>query len=245
MVGPVNFPARQKVARLAIGSNWTFDWGRLATAIVDADAALVLSIQHTGAWFVLDFLTNGGGGGGVTELAGAMEATGLQHRTALHAHTGLNMMVTKVEALPVLSATGRAIVPVRDPMLAMLSRHARHPLLAHDHLVGSFVGLAEADLDVTYIRVDCPESDRRASLDAVVEAVGWDLGEQHMTTWAGDWPIVNGSETIPAKEWYRARQWDKLWPVLGPEITALLAARPVLVPFLKSLGYEELPWWTL
>ena len=227
---------------------------------MNKDVALVLSIQHTGTWFAIEFLRQHSHAGPFHEL-NKMIGGPLTEKSVVHAHIagpefasgqsralgrkdGTNAIPT-YPAYEILIETDRVIMPVRDPMLSLLTRHGRHPLLAHTFIVDAFTRVAKKHEGVLFLPVDC-EPDRRKALlyDVLTKAnLAWD--DPYIEIWSRDWKPQNVSPDTAEKQWYRDGVWDKLYPVLKEEIDLLLENKHVLIPFLQELGYKELPWWTL
>ncbi len=237
-------------------------WRRLAEEVVAKEVALVLSVQHTGTWFAIEFLRQHGHAGPFHEL-NKMIGGPLTKRSIVHAHVadrqfagpkktttplgrtdGSNAIPT-YPAYEILAKTGRVVMPMRDPMLSILTRHGRHPLLAHTYIVEAFTRVAEHNEGVTFLPIDCVPDMREGLLYAALRAARLPKDIPYVEQWAREWTPYNVSTDTAEKQWYRDGEWGMLRAVLTEEIDELLDSRDVLIPFLQELGYKELSWWTL
>ncbi len=224
--------------------DWPASYERLAREVVEKSASVVPSVNHTGTWFLIDFLLGHPEVSNRVELPDALARNGLEPRSVLHFHVG--GVPNLWEAYSALIATGMAIVPLRDPMLCLCTRQARHPFLDHRYIVESFLMFANRGDGVTFFPVDADPSRRQEVLRAALSCAGLDLDESYLEFWARTWKPRNsiGYDTAE-KLWYRDGSWDELRHAIGPELDYLLDSRSTLVPFLKEQGYRDLPWWDL
>ncbi len=224
--------------------DWPACYERLAREVVEKEVSVVPSLNHTGTWFLIDFLLGHPAVEGRLELPDALARNGLVQSSVLHFHVGGAPDLW--EAYSALIATGRAIVPLRDPMRSLCTRQARHPFLDHRYIVEGFVRVANDHDRVTFFPVDCDPIIRADVLRRTLSAMDLDAADDYVEFWARTWKPRNsiGHETAPI-QWYGDGAWEPLRAVLKEEIELLLDSRDVLVPFLKEQGYKELPWWTL
>jgi len=226
-------------------------WPRLARMLEDSQSVAVLSIQHTGTWFAIDFLRSHPMAGPFHELVEVIHAGGLVTRSVIHAHLIKDVHPADAhkhmgfEGLAILAATGRVIVPIRDPMLSLITRHARHPMMDHRYIVQAYQALARLRPPVTYLPVDQTPLGRENRLRAVLGAAGLPALTGHVEAWAHHWPAKNPTHLSAEKQAYHNGDWGHLRKAMGAEIAALLSAKSDLVPFLSELRYHALPWWSL
>lgn len=225
--------------------NWPKSYDRLADEIVRKNSVVVASVNHTGTWFLLRFLSSfpSSGGTELLEVHDALARNAINERSIMYFHVGgvpdmWDWFEHLRDRLPVL-------VPLRDPMQALITRQARHPFLDHSYQVDAFVKIATSDHGLAFVPVDCEEQDRLSVLTRAVTTSGWCLPNSHIETWASSWPVHNsvGCNTAE-KQWYRDGNKTGLRSTLSVEIDALLNSRDILIPFLKKQGYKELPWWS-
>lgn len=238
-------------------------WERLVRRTLDTGTVWVLSVQHTGTWFVLDLLREHPGFPSVDPVTLDPIATRFQQfgtirngdivsRGIIHGHVGHgpaahfsdsrkfvegNKYVELTNLIPI-------ITPLRDPLAAMITRHARHPMLDARYIVDAFVWLAHADATPTFLRVDAPEGvDRAESLKDALGSVGLDWAAPIALRWAETWPVRNVSGDTWLKEAYRVGDPEPIAREMPDEWARLIARRDVLRPFLERFGYRNLLWW--
>lgn len=228
---------------------------RLARAVEEKQVTCVLSPNHTGTWFVLDFLAEHPQTNDLVEYRKVLATRSIVQRSILHAHIGGRYFplhpneVDKYAAMAAYTAlvrTGRVIIPLRDPMQALITRQCRHPFLDHRCIVEAFLNIANDHPGVTFVPVDCEPSRRADVLRALLVGAQLDAREPLVMKWVADWKPRNsvGVDT-PEKKMYRAGNLNELRKAIEPEIDYLLESRPTLIPFLKSQGYKEMSWWSM
>jgi len=157
---------------------------------------------------------------------------------------------TSSEALDSLFAEYPPIIPVRDPLLALLTRRNRHPNLKHFYIVNGFVTLVELVLrrSIFILPVDILKgqsyTNRYRALVKMTEFVGLEP-EPNLRLYSAGWPKVNSVGAV-AKETnaaYLAQDANVLRGFIPEEWDYLKANEEKLKPFLKSLGYKKLLWW--
>ena len=119
------------------------------------------SVQHTGTWFLLELLKRHSKVDGVIMFGDMRERVPEPGKKyILHVHIGdgsspLNLPYhSTYMALDVVTRILKTAIPLRDPLLSMLSRHKRHPALSHSYLVDGFVYLAKMRADCFFLPVD-------------------------------------------------------------------------------------------
>ena len=143
----------------------------------------------------------------------------------------------------------KTVIPVRDPMAAILSRETRMPQFRHFFIVDNFVALATEFArhpNVKFLPIDLYDTveGRAAVLRDVLTHVGIDpnphLKELHDL--ARDWLPENSTPGNYFKEPYEAGDLDTLKKMLGPkwaEIQYLTNMSSVILPFMASIGYTR------
>ncbi len=161
------------------------------------------------------------------------------HELALHHYQHLNeiMIESFSETLPTL-------IPMRDPLLSIITRHTRHPeQVPHTYLATSW-RYVPYDNNPFYIPVDLPFT--------VKERVGMvraALAHCSVKPWPGvdkyarNWKPVNAVPGATAARQAYARK-DKGWfeEHFPEEMCALKSSRQVRELFERE-GYEDLLWW--
>ena len=225
---------------------WPTAYDRLAEEVVRRNVAVVASVNHTGTWFLLRFLEAHPRSTDRFEIFDALARNAFNERSILHFHVAGEPPLW--DLFDAVLPTGRVLVPVRDPLAAMITRHARHPFLDHRYIATGFARLAANPGSATFLPIDLPERvfDRAAGLSTVLRSVRWDADPNLVASRAGSWGKENsiGYDTAE-KAWYRAGDFSNLRRTIGREIEALLDLRSEIRPFLEDLGYKDLSWWAL
>ena len=234
---------------------------------------LLASVPHTGTRFVEGFLHEAmdgpDGPPNVIELSTLRKQRTWQ-RTQVGPEAweaGLdpdrpNLVVTHLgprlhDAYMPLAAHVPTVVPLRDPLAALVSRYVRKAD-AWPEPVGPWFDALDRlpTVDVwrpRYIPVDALAKPdrvewRRGYLGLMADATGCvgDDIEATIEWWANEWPIINhvGADDHPARAAYRDRDVKALWRLLGLEARQRLRAlTPRLRPLLERNGYQRLMWW--
>jgi len=227
------------------------------------------SVQHTGTWFVLWFLDNH------PDILGHITANDLmlknpglfdgpfiarsKKKIVFHSHINAQMGPNGLFKVPTdeqykkflgvyhkKPEKRRYLIPIRDPLLSLITRHTRHPKRDHIDVIRGFEMLATTfskngfflpvDLDLT--------SDRReVLLRGALEYVDLDP-KPYIKTIAKEWPIrgsEKGGEKL--KKLYKNREMRYLERKLS-ECRLLKKKESAIRPFLENLGYENLLWWS-
>ena len=225
------------------------------------DPVCVFSVQHTGTWFTCEFLlalhaTHGTTKDDVREWF--MLEDGRQSlpdsddkRPVIQSHLSAGDVPIKkhisIDLAKQLTRCWPVIVPVRDPLLSLITHQIRHPLLDARYIVHALARLAELADHVTFLPVDGPECRRVETLHNVaLEASGIMLPAHTPDFSATPWtaPAYN---VTPAdhvlKRAYDRRDMQPIEDAMPLEFAALLAAERPIRDLLEPLGYEGLPWW--
>lgn len=142
-----------------------------------------------------------------------------------------------------LAAYYDTIVPLRDPLMSLITRQSRHPDLDHSFIIDSFVHLTTIPYPLFFFPIDRDPADRGELVDRMLRGVG--LGwtpeiEQYVSAWAP----VNTSGEYPLKAAYRAGDIQTIRNAIPEEFDLLRSKEDVLRPFLRSHGYRKLAWYS-
>ena len=148
----------------------------------------------------------------------------------------------------------KTVVPLRDPLAAILTRETRHPQFRHFCIVDGFVALATEFArhpNVVFLPIDRAQdtSERLAILINVAAHVGIDPDDYRETLieLAERWPVANDTPGNRFKEAYTAGDMQALQTMLGPkwaEVEYMKNMMSIILPFLASQGYrrEQFIW---
>jgi hypothetical protein len=264
------------------------------------EAIFVLSVQHTGTWFVVDFLRDHPDVGFFSEyqhllrnnprlyaayekcanslrgpngefvwskprpessdydarlLGGFVDAT-LESLTS-----GTRVLLQQHTQSPRRRLTGvcggnmcarafsklfRTVIPIRDPLLSLLSVYSRDPKLRGANIVDDFEFVVESlSSSCFFLPVDLYSDFRNRSvlLERLLKFVGLSR-TAHVYEVAERWTPKNTKGEYEMKRWYREGSLLKIAGVIPKEVEYLKSRECVLRPFLESLGYEGLLWWS-
>ncbi len=253
-----------------------------------SDIVFVPSVQHTGTWFVIDFLKN--------FIPRAKEMTFLlesdemkpadaniyyRHEyvrpldcpTIAHIHlpiiknleseldffgswfhqTWLLNLATKrslpIQMLLLLCNFFKTVIPIRDPVAAILTREARAPQFRHFFIVDGFVALASEFArhpNVMFLPIDMTDDIpiRHTQLVRVLQHLEIDTGPhgELLNKLATEWPVSNPTPGNRFKTLYENGHTDMLKHQLGhkwAEIEYLKSMASIIMPFMESLGYTR------
>ena len=208
------------------------------------------SVQHTGTWFLINALKRHSKIDDLIMFGEMREKVPEpDKRYILHVHIGdgsspLNLPYhSTYMALDVMIRVLKTAIPLRDPLLALLSRHKRHPMLPHHYLVDGFVYLAEIP-DCFFLPIDILSSfdEKKEALNSLFDYLGLER-EPFIDEWAEQWKVVN-ENPIPYSEidWYREGAVNKLRGLFPEEFDYLQSYAYIIKPFLSKHGYKNLMW---
>lgn len=193
----------------------------------------VPSAQHTGVWFVLELLQ------GHSEVRnGVMELRNMVgpqrgQITLIHTHFGQGVTPHPNDAekfirdkvLNELIGIYPSVIPVRDPLLALITRQLRHPDLWHVYIINAFATMARELAGcptVFFLPVDLYKSKAYEPRLSILQKLFAFLKleeEDYIRFWAAGWPRFNTVGYEAAKEtrrWYKHGDLDeiiKLFPI--------------------------------
>lgn len=161
----------------------------------------------------------------------------------------MNMRSQPVQTILLFANLFKTVIPIRDPMAALLSREARHPQFRHFYIVDGFVALATEFAkhpNVKFLPVDMTEdaATRRRLLSDVLEHVGKDPATYaaDLDNLAATWKPENVTPGNRFRDAYKAGDLDRLQELLGPkwaEVEYLRNMASIILPFLADLGYTR------
>ena len=163
------------------------------------------------------------------------------HHLAINYYEHLNedMIETFAQTLP-------TIIPMRDPLLSIITRHSRHPEQApHTYLVDSWRGIPNLEPRPFYVPVDLDfhESERVGLLRSALAHCSvkpWPGIDAYAKAWKPVNSVPDGAFMARAAYDARDRRWfEEHFP---EEWEALGAAGEVRELF-EEAGYEDLLWW--
>ena len=141
----------------------------------------------------------------------------------------------------------KTVIPIRDPLAAILTREARHPQFRHFFIVDGFVALAKEFArhpNVMFLPIDLPMSveDREKLLNRILAHCEVEHDGVVVHRVAKHWPVENPTPGNHFKELYLKGDVEKLQFLMGPkwaEVRYLKNMASIILPFLASLGYEK------
>lgn len=168
-------------------------------------------------------------------------------------HTWIMNLATKrslpVQTLLLLCNFFKTVIPVRDPMAAILSREARHPQFRHFCIVDGFMALAtefSKHPNVKFLPIDMAETveGRAEVLWNVLSHCNIDPGGHVdlIRDIATAWSPENVTPGNRFKQMYEDGDLYGLRHVLGPkwaEVEYLRNMSSIILPFMASLGYQR------
>jgi hypothetical protein len=145
------------------------------------------------------------------------------------------------------------VVPIRDPLRAVLTRQTRRSDLEHAYIIQAFCAMAEFinKYNVMLFPVDLPVDVevRLRQLGKLYKFLGIKAPgalKQH----AAEWELHNVSYKKDWKEdkqafdyLYKARDYEKIKRYVPTSAWVLEQVQPKLQPFMERIGYEDLMWF--
>jgi len=230
------------------------------------------TVPHSGTWFLLELFKTNPLLHNV-ELGFVMfkeDHRSLEKRNVIHTHLHGNDHVLENLAtkrgkmhdklgrnfyrdfnMPLMDAMVKqfaTVVPVRDPLASIVSRHRRHPEFApHNYMIEGWLHVIRkwARDDIFYVPIDTELSaeERSILLNHMCDHCAlkpWSAVEK----WAEKWTRKNVTALRPEfAERYKAGDVDWIRKTFPNEWAQLVEYRGVLQPFLETLGYKDLLWW--
>lgn len=236
----------------------------------------VCSVQHTGTWFVIEFLKRHSKIRNelfqwkdmrVCETFPKLEpniwdimhihlGTCWHHQTDMSEYDdALDMKCQMPMIADMFISTMPTIMPVRDPLRAIITRQIRHPEKTHNYIVNGYIYMAqvwermETMAPVTFLTVDLhiarSRGERIKALNEILHMLGLEE-EPYVTEYASRWeaPKFNITPDADLKEWCKAGEKELVEEALPVEWAYLKSKEKHIRPFLESLGYENLLWYS-
>ena len=239
------------------------------------------SVHHTGTWFTVAFLKSHPAIKGFVQLKNIenliVSGVGQQHEVVTgHPEEkvcedintnedGINILQSHIfysdESRPCLHKAQQAlilalpcVIPLRDPLLSLVTRHQRQPHQNHLSLVYEWVALIEylnnieavknpvfLPLDVMGNQKPQKRNDRLSEAFAVAGVAPNGYVEQ----WASQWPKgYNSRGEYELKKRYMEKDVGYIRRTLPDEFTELKRWEHLLRPFFDKQGYPSLMWYT-
>ncbi len=226
----------------------------------------VLSELHTGTVSVLAWLAAHEDCDGILLSTEVYSSEPRRAATVYHEHVrrddrfGTKMARTQI----VLAWAHPTIIPLRDPLAAVLSYHHRAIVSGQigtdlfrpiEDVVERWVLLAENEErfgdfpNIHYLAWDLPaiESRRPSREGARIRSIGlWAtaqaVGLNDPAPSQAGLPRENASDPYPLRQAYEDGDLDCLRTIRA--VGHLIAAESILRPFLERRGYRDLLWWT-
>jgi len=228
--------------------------------------AFIASAPHTGTWFLIEFLRS------LPEVSNFVELPVLRKsKTCVRREVspgawemglvgqGINLVHSHFQEedmalIRMMGLSNPTIIPIRDPLASILTRHNRYPKQRHTHMIGHWERMAGSfikfkdEFQATFVPVDLGANDsavREASLGAAYSAIvdhgdfRWEPIRAFMER--DPWPNSRGDYDL--KRAYQDRDRDFLRNQIPMEWVELLRIKPTIQPFLESMGYDDLLWW--
>jgi hypothetical protein len=143
----------------------------------------------------------------------------------------------------------KTVIPVRDPMAAILSRESRHPQFRHFFIVDGFVALATEFAkhpNVMFLPIDVAATveGRMEILQSILTHCSIDSKEHAETLEkiAAEWKPENKTPNNRFKQMYEKQDFRGLKKALGPkwaEVEYLRNMSSIIFPFMSDLGYTR------
>jgi len=228
---------------------------------MDTKIIFLPTVQHSGTWFLINFLT------AHPDVSKFVEAKNIYGGTdgiepgqvnLLHTHvTTYDYPVYKVRnyfqnyIAEAMIEKYPTVTPLRDPLLSIITRHSRHPDKDHRYIIAAYTWLLQQP-KVFCLPVDTVgDSDtphRQLLLKVALKVCGLDPYVDYVKQYAETWPVSNTAKdmpfNLPLKEMYKAKDLDGIEKLLPREIATLREEEKNLRPLLEKWGYCDLLWWS-
>lgn len=222
--------------------------------IIETNCILVASAHHTGTWFALNFLLKANPDYEVLEFRKLLEDPDtIKKESIVHFHlTGETINSRgviqgfKIDDAIALMNEVRTLVPLRDPLSSVLSRHERHPELQHFFILDAFIYMNQLPESCQFLPVDVNHGHigRQRLLLKILYEFGICPPPYEIEKYARDWPTSNTRGNYPIKILYeKHRDVESVNLFVPGEYRYLIANKHKIQPFLESKGYIDLPWF--
>lgn len=228
----------------------------------------VFSVQHTGTWFALEFLLTlkNSFGHHRDHVFQWHRLQNGEQRLPFNALEGRKPVIVShlngggspgdehakkqftVDLARNLVEYWPTVVPLRDPLLSLITRQIRHPDRDHSYIIDAFCELWKLNGNVHWLPVDLGEKplgrkDRLVKITAKILG-GWTrASEEFLNQWLA--PAYNVTpQEHPLKLAYRAGDFGEIHAAIPEEFDLLLERREAIQKLMEPMGYD-LPWWDL
>lgn len=223
---------------------------RLFNAIKKSKATLVVSPHHTGTWFALEFLLWHSRFCKVVELNDALWGNHPLHSSCIiHLHLAGNGINSRgvikgisIDDVAQLVRFVPTLIPIRDPMSAIISRQERHPGFDHTMIVDAFTHLWKFNPSA-WLPVDLLGSyhDRLNLLSDTLQRLGLNV-EPYIYRYARDWTPQNTRGDYELKHIYANGDLEGLRNRMPVNFDYLIMRRHEIAPFMAKRGYPHFSW---
>lgn len=219
-------------------------------------AIFLPTIQHTGTWFTINLLLYHSKVNSFSELRNLKFGEDI---TIIHTHFGDGETRHPLDeckhqpfyVVKELIKDYPCVIPLRDPLAALVTRQVRHSDLQHSYIIEGFVALAEfykENPKIYFLPVDVigkkSFEEKLLALRQVLKFL--ELPEESYIKFiAAGWPLVNSTAGMENElhEHYKTSNIEKIKEIIPEEWAYLKGKESILKPFLKTLGYKNLLWW--
>lgn len=143
----------------------------------------------------------------------------------------------------------KTVITMRDPVLALITRHNRHPGWCHKYIIEGFLQMVRLAWhpNVFLFAVDAWNEERRfrALLHLAHEFFGKpETPIAPIEEFARDWDTPNATGDVSGlRAKYVAGDFQSVRHAMPDETALLLDHKNELVPFFKQNGYKDLLWF--
>lgn len=224
------------------------------------------TVQHTGTWFMAEFLRRHSQVHQVQDLwmlhdqfpdDGLIVVSAHYCGDEISEERGIHENDVKkhfpTEVLEDLIKTFPSLTVTRDPLLSMITRKKRSPELTQTYIVDGFVALADLCMrtGIMVLPVDLlgmrPYKVKLEALRGVLKLVGLEE-ENYVKVWASVWPRYNHNAELEATKGitklYKNGNALAIREYFPAEYDYLVSQEDKIRPFLERLGYKNLMWWS-
>ncbi len=211
-----------------------------------ADILFCPSVPYTGTTFLLEFLRNNPSIKDFASMSWIIRSDRefKEGTTLVHAHLTNNLIPLIIE----YARSWPIVVPLRDPLLAILSNNNRNYYNTSLSIVDCFIKLVVVlkSHNPIYVPIDLldelPAWKRGSELIRIFYPLGF-ISPSHCTKLAVEWPRMNAQESYLLRQYYYDDDGAAIKGIIPKEWDKLIAARSFLQPFLENRGYKNLLWW--
>ena len=150
----------------------------------------------------------------------------------------------------------KTVIPIRDPLLALITKRARSHQDAGFHIVSGFHLLAVAEFDSFYFPLDLylhkSVQERESKISQLFAYIGIPIEDEILSHWK-ELPVIGSTDNAAnqekaamiqkMKEYYYDGNLEKIIEQIPGEYRYLKSIEHQVRPFLEKLGYTGLLWW--